>query len=104
MNQESGIRNKEKVGQKGSIVVSILLVMLFLVAIIFAMIVLANAQLTRARGRVLLLQAQYAAESGADSAIAVLNSGNTSYAGSGSEVTLLTSGSLYKATYNTTVA
>ncbi len=86
----------------GSIIVSILVVMFFLLTVISALVVLANSNLTRARSRVLLLQAQYAAESGADAAVAVYNGGNTTYSGSGSEVSIL-SNSLYKSTYQTTV-
>lgn len=88
--------------QRGSVIVSILIVTLLLSVVISALVVLANSNLTRARGRVLLLQAQYAAESGADAAIAVLNSGNTTYGGSAGEVQVL-SNSLYRATYSTTV-
>lgn len=91
-----------KSNQKGSVIVSILVISLFLVTIIFSLLELANANLIRTRGRVMLLQAQYAAESGADAAVAVLNSGNESYTGTASEVTLL-SGTRYKATYTMTV-
>lgn len=96
------IKKQDRAAESGSIIVSILMVALFLTTIIFSLIVLSTSNLTRARGRVLLLQSQYAAESGADSAIAVLNSGNEAYTGSGSEVTLL-NGTQYKATYTTTV-
>lgn len=90
--------------QNGSVIVSILMVTLFLTTLIYSLIVLANVNLTRARDRVMLLQAQYAAESGADAAIATLNSGNTSYTGTaGSEVTVL-SNSRYRATYLVSVA
>lgn len=96
-------KSQTKKQENGSIIVSILVVTLFLTTIIYSLIVLANANLSRARGRVLLLQAQYAAESGADSAIAILNSGNEAYTGSGGEVTVL-DGSQYKASYTVTVA
>jgi hypothetical protein len=76
---------------------------LLLTTIIFALIVFANSNLTRARSRLLLLQAQYAAESAADSAIAQLNNGNESYTGTTSEVTVLTS-STYRSTYTVSVA
>jgi hypothetical protein len=89
--------------QKGSIIVSILVVTLFLMTVIFSYIVLASSNVTRARQRVLLLQAQYAAESGADVAIAELNNVADTYSGSGGEVTLLTN-SLYKSTYTASVA
>lgn len=65
--------------------------------------VLANANLFRARGRIFLLQAQYSAESGADAAIAILNSGNTTYTGTTSDVQVLST-ARYKATYATTVS
>ena len=86
----------------GSIIVSILVVTLFLSSFIFSLIVLANSNLVRARGRVLLLQSQYAAESGADAAIAQLNNNNTSYAGTGGEVIILQNAQ-YKSTFEVTV-
>lgn len=89
--------------QQGSIIVSILIITTFLVTIVFSLLILSNANLARARSRVFLLQAQYAAESGADSAVAMLNSGNTSYTGQSTEVTILTAGQ-YKATYTSAVA
>jgi hypothetical protein len=92
-----------KKDQQGSVIVSILVVTIFLTTFVFSLIVLANSNLTRARNRVFLLQSQYAAESGADSAIAMLNSGNTSYTGTTSEVTILTA-STYRSTYSVTVA
>lgn len=88
--------------QNGSILVTILIMMLFMTTLLFGLLILANANLSRARGRVMLLQAQYSAESGADAAIAILNSGNDTYAGTSGEVTLLTT-SRYKATYSTAV-
>lgn len=87
----------------GSIIISILIVTLFLSTFIFSLIVLANSNLVRARGRVLLLQSQYAAESGADTAIAQFNNNNTAYTGSGGEVIVLQN-SLYKSTFQVTVA
>ncbi len=93
-----------KHSSRGSVIVSILVVTLFLTTVIFALLVQAEGSTARARGRVLLLQAQYAAESGADAALAILNSGNTSYSGTASDVQVMTNGSLYKATYAVTVA
>lgn len=87
----------------GSVVVSIIYIMLFLTTITFGVLLLANANLQRAYSRIFVLQAQYAAESGADAAIAVLNNTNSSYTGTTSDVTVL-SNSKYKATYATTVA
>lgn len=89
--------------QNGSVLVSILVVTLFLTTVISAFIVLAGSNLTRARSRVMLLQAQYAAESGADSAIAIFNDGNTSYTGSSGEVEILES-SQYRSTFEVSVA
>lgn len=89
--------------QTGSILVTVLIMMIFLASLLFGLVVLANANLYRARGRLLLLQAQYSAESGADEAIARLNSGNTTYAGTGGEITVLNSGQ-YRATFSTTVS
>ncbi len=89
--------------ESGSVIVSILMVMLFLTTIIFSLIILATSNLTRARNRIFLLQAQYAAESGADAAIALFNSGNTTYTGTGGEIEILNN-SQYRSTYTTTVA
>ncbi len=89
--------------ERGAIIVTILVVMIFLTTIILSLIVLSNANLARARSRVLLLQAQYAAESGVDAAIAYFNSGNDTYAGTTSDISLLNTPQ-YKATYSVTVA
>jgi hypothetical protein len=87
----------------GSIIVSILIVLIFLTTITFGLVSLANANMQRARGRIMLLQAQYAAESGADAAIAILNGGNTTYTGTAGDVRLLTSDQ-YSSTYTVQVA
>ncbi len=95
--------NKLTKTENGSVIVSILMVTTFLTVLIYSLIVLANVNLTRARGRVLLLEAQYAAESGADAAIAILNNTNPSYTGTaGAETTVLTN-TQYKATYSSAV-
>ena len=90
--------------QKGSILVTILTLMIFLSLTMMGLAVLVNSNVSRARSRVLVLQAQYAAESGADTAIAYLNNNPAaSYTGTGaSPVTVITS-SRYKATFSTTV-
>jgi hypothetical protein len=89
--------------QKGSILVTILTVMIFLSIMVMSLASLVSSNVLRARGRVLLLQAQYTAESGADVAIAYLNSDPTaSYTGTSSDVTVLTT-SRYKAKFSTTV-
>ena len=90
--------------QTGSIIVNILIVTLFLSIVISALVVLANSSLSRAKGRVMLLQAQYAAESGADAAIAFLNSEvESTYPGTGGTETIVLNNDLYKSTYSTTV-
>jgi hypothetical protein len=90
--------------ERGSIIISILITTLFVSTVVSALIVYATSNVSRGRGRVLTLESQYAAESGADAAIAYLNADpSASYAGTnGSEVTVL-SNNLYKATFSTTV-
>lgn len=97
-------RNVHDLSQhSGSVIVSILIITFFLTTLVYSLIVLANSNLSRARGRILVLQSQYAAESGGDAAIALLNSTNGVYTGtSGNEVTVLTNAQ-YKATYKVTV-
>src|SRR6476469_1298066 len=91
--------------QKGSILVTILTLMIFLSLTMMALAVLVNSNVARARSRVLVLQAQYAAESGADAAIAYLNNDPAgSYAGTGASQTTVITSSRYKATFTTTVA
>lgn len=90
--------------QDGSILVTILTIMIFLSITIMSLAVLVSSNVTRARSRVLLLQAQYSAESGADAAIAYLNSDpSASYTGTTSDVTVLTT-SRYKSTFSTSVS
>lgn len=89
--------------ERGSILVTILVVTMFLTSVLFGLMLLANSNLYRARGRILLLQAQYSAESGADAAIATLNSGNTTYTGTTSDITVL-NGKQYRSTYAVTVS
>lgn len=91
--------------QQGSIIVSILIVNIFLFTVVSGLLVLANSNLSRAKGRIALLQAQYSAESGADAAIAALNADPAAaYTGSGATEVTVMNNSLYKATYKTTVA
>jgi hypothetical protein len=91
--------------EDGLIIVAVIATIIFIGMIMFGLFSLANANLIRSKSRVLQLEAQYAAESGADAAIATLNSGNDTYTGTGSAspVTVLTADT-YKATYTTTVA
>ncbi len=95
-----------KSSNEGSIIVSILIITILLTTFVYGLIVLANSNLTRSRGRVLLLEAQYAAESGVDAAIGKLND-DSNYTGSGGEVLVLdhnTTSNSYKATFNVTVS
>ena len=88
--------------ETGAIIVTILFIMLFFVSVTAGLVLLSTATLDRSRGRVLLLEAQYAAESGADAAISTLNYTNSNFTGTASDVTVL-SNSRYKATFATTV-
>lgn len=90
--------------QHGSIIVSILIITILLSTFIFGILVVAQQNLTRSKQRLYLLQTQYAAESGADSAIAMLNGGNDTYAGTGATDTTLLTNPLYKATYSVSVS
>jgi hypothetical protein len=90
--------------QQGSIIVTILVIMIFLSTLLFALFVLADSNLSRAGQRIFLLQAQYAAESGADAAIATLNSGNDTYTGTTSDVQVIANDPRYRATYSVSVA
>src|ERR1700752_5240628 len=94
---------KDKQADGGMVLVSIISIIVFLSIILLGMFSLASSNLNRAKGRIYLLQAQYAAESGADTAIATLNGGNDTYTGTTSEVTVLTA-TTYKSTYTVAVA
>lgn len=96
---KKSFNRQESKNQEGSIIVSIIVILIFLTTIIYSLIVLSNANLTRARSRVLHLQAQYAAESGADVAISNLNNVDANFVGSASEVEVLNN-NLYRATYS----
>lgn len=88
----------------GSIIITVLLITSFFSIIIFSLMSYANANVVRSKGRILSLQAQYAAESGADQAIAMLNSGDESYAGTLNDVLLLDNNGQYRATYSVSVS
>ncbi len=88
--------------QRGSIIVTILILMMFFGTLVLGLLTVTRANLVRARGRLMLLQAQYSAESGADAAIAQLNSGDDTYAGAASAVTVLNNGQ-YRSTFTTSV-
>jgi Tfp pilus assembly protein PilX len=89
--------------QQGMVLVAIISIMIFLGVILLGVFSLTTSNLSRSHARIFSLQAQYAAESGADAAIAILNSGNDAYTGSASEVSVLVAGT-YKATYTVAVA
>ena len=89
--------------ERGSILVTILVMAMFFGIVIASLAIITNANVSRARQRLLLLQAQYSAESGADVAIATLNSGNTAYTGTTSETTVLDS-KQYRSTFTVSVA
>ncbi len=96
-----GSMNRTK-KQQGSIIVTILILTVFFGTLVLGLLVVTQANLTRSRDRILLLQAQYSAESGIDAAIAQFNSGNTTYSGTSSEITVLDN-SQDRATFTTTV-
>lgn len=99
------IRNRSDRSDQGSIIVSMLIIAIFLATVASGLMVYANSELTRSKGRVLLLEAQYAAESGADAAIAALNAdASASYTGTGATPMTVMDNAQYKATYTTTVA
>ncbi|MBC7546358.1 hypothetical protein H7171_01280 [Candidatus Saccharibacteria bacterium] len=93
---------KQHSAEQGIILVAILGITIFLTVIILAIFSLANANLSRAKGRIGQLEAQYAAEAGADSAVATLNSGMSSYTGTTSEVVIQNIPS-YRATFTVAV-
>jgi hypothetical protein len=91
--------------EKGSIIVSILIIMLFLSSLAASLIVYSSSNLSRSRDRVLNLESQYAAESGADAAIGYLNADpNAAYTGTGATEVQILKSTQYKATFATTVA
>lgn len=96
------MRNRLK-NQSGSIIVSIMVIMIFLTMTIMSLAVVSQSNITRSTQRIYLLQAQYAAESGADIVVANLNTSAGSYADSGVEKVLFTYAPNYRATYKSTV-
>lgn len=90
--------------EDGMVLAAILMISVFLSVLAFAIINYSTVNLSRARARILLLQAQYASESGADAAIAMLNSGDTAYAGTGGDYQILDNAPHYRAVYSVTVA
>ena len=90
--------------QSGSIIVSIMVIMIFLTMTVLSLSVVSQTNITRAAQRIFLLQAQYAAESGADAAVAYLNSSTGTYPESGTEKLLFTDSPTYRATYQATIS
>lgn len=86
----------------GMLVVAVMSIMIFLSVILLGIFGLGSSNLNRARARIFSLEAQYAAESGADAAVAILNSGNASYSGTTIPVTVLTASNI-KASYTVSV-
>lgn len=86
----------------GSIIVTVLLITSFFSIVVISLLAYANANVVRSKNRIYGLQAQYAAESGADHAIAILNAGNTSFNGV-NDILLIDNDGKYKATYSVSV-
>jgi hypothetical protein len=86
----------------GSITVSILIITVLLSSLIYGLITISVATISRSRQRIYTLQAQYTAESGADSAISLLNQDNA-YSGTTGPMELVDS-QRYRATFETTVS
>jgi len=103
MNKMGQMLKKYKQNQSGMVLASILMVTLFLSVLAFAIINFSTVNLSRSRGRVLNLQAQYAGESGADAALAILNSGNSTYTGTSSDIEVVDNPPFYRATYSVSV-
>ncbi len=103
MPQHSHTLLKNNNQQRGSVIVTILVVMFFLTTFVAGLMVLSKANLARARGRILLLQAQYSAESGADAAIAYFNAG-IAYAGTGGTDIIVLDSPQYKSKYEVSIA
>lgn len=89
--------------QSGSVLVSILVIMIFLTMTVMSLAVISQTNMTRATQRIYLLQAQYAAESGADAVVAYLNSSSGTYPDHDVEKELFTYAPTYRATYTATV-
>ena len=90
--------------ERGSIIVSILVIVLFLAMTVMSLAVVSQTNIDRAYQRIYSLQAQYAAESGADAVVAYLNSSAGDYADSGIEKNLFAYDSKYRATFQATLA
>lgn len=90
--------------QNGMVLASILMITIFLSVLAFAIVNYSTVNLSRARNRVLMLQAQYASESGVDAALATINGGNSSYTGTATDVQVVDNAPYYKATFAVTVA
>ena len=85
--------------QEGSLLVTVMVIMMFLMIMLLSLMLLAQINLGRARERILTLQTQYTAETGADIALSRLNTGNLTAFAYGSEVEIVKSDNAYRATY-----
>lgn len=97
--------------QDGMILPVLIIITAFLTTVVFSLLTISSTNLKVSRINFYKIAARYAAESGADEAIAMLNaagvnSQNATYGGTSGDKLLLinnTSGSNYKIVYNTTV-
>ncbi len=89
----------KKSEQNGSMLVTVLIIMTFLMIVILSLMLLSNLNLARARERILLLQTQYVAETGIDVGLSQLNQGLMDAYAYGAETEILKNGGSYRATY-----
>lgn len=97
--------------QNGSLMVTVLVILTLLTVVVVSLAMFATANLRRASERIYLLQTQYSAESGIDTGISRLNSGQlTPYAYTpaasqpGSEVEVVRNGTTYRSTFQVAMA
>lgn len=87
--------------QRGSIIVSLLVIMIFLTITVLSLGAISQTNIQRSVNRILLLQAQYAAESGADIALSYLNEAQPAPTG---QKMLMSHAPYYSATYEVAVS
>lgn len=95
--------------QKGVILVALLVIVATVTTVLFSVLVISSVNIRTSRLNFNLINAQYAAETGADEAIARLNAKRLNdslpeYTGTDSDRTLLTNGSQYVVRYSATVS
>lgn len=90
-----------QVKQSGNIIISLLIIIILLGSFVYGLIAISNSSIARSRQRIFALQAQYAAESGADATISFLNE-NDDFTGI-NEIELLDA-ERYRATFDTSVS